>query len=450
MIQRLLFPAFRRFVRFNHQFSRRVTPAGRMIIMGIVVSATFGIDTEKTLSYQLFAFLALLLVMAVASLPLFRGPFAVQRILPRFATVGEPLHYEIMLDNGTRRKQRDLHILDILEDSRPGFREFQQAREPGGQNRNWFDRKVGFHRFMWLVFQKRGLESTQGRVEVLPPGGKTRVPMQAAPLRRGMVRFAAVTVARPDPFGLVRAHYTVVAPQTLLILPRRYAIPPSFQLPGGRQFQPGGASMATLVGESEEFAALRDYREGDSLRHFHWPSLAKTGKPVTRQYQEEYFTRHALILDTFAEERAGLFEEAVSIAAGFALALEQGDALLDLMFVSPNAFKLTAGRGLAHSDQMLEILANVLPRPEQQFSELTALVISHAGNLSGTVLLLTAWDLPRQDLVQRLTALNIPVFVFLIHASGAKITADTTALGAFPERFQTLEAGRIQEALAAL
>ena len=50
--------------------------------------------------------------------------------------------------------------------------------------------------------------------------------------------------------------------------------------------------------------SLRDYRPGDPLQRIHWKSFARTGDPVVREYQDEFFERHALILDTFCT-RAG-------------------------------------------------------------------------------------------------------------------------------------------------
>lgn len=53
-----------------------------------------------------------------------------------------------------------------------------------------------------------------------------------------------------------------------------------------------------------------------------------------------------------------MFEEAVSVAASFACTLRNQESL-DLMFVGAKAFLFTAGRGVAHTDQLLEILAGV-------------------------------------------------------------------------------------------
>src|SRR6185503_17667402 len=137
--------------------------------------------------------------------------------------------------------------------------------------------------------------------------------------------------------GWYRGFLRLSLPQTVLILPKRYVLS-DIDLPGTRQYQQGGVTLAAAIGESEEFISLRDYRPGDPLRHIHWRSWARTGQPIVREYQDEFIPRHALILDTFAsvpQEEA--FEEAVSIAASFACTVETQESLLDLLFVGPKA-----------------------------------------------------------------------------------------------------------------
>jgi uncharacterized protein (DUF58 family) len=90
-------------------------------------------------------------------------------------------------------------------------------------------------------------------------------------------------------------------------------------------------SLAASVGDSEEFLALRDYRPGDPLQRVHWKSFARTGKPVVKDYQDEFFERHALVLDTgsLAGEDAA-FEDAVALAASFVYTIDTQECLLDL------------------------------------------------------------------------------------------------------------------------
>src|SRR5262249_36500687 len=209
------------------------------------------------------------------------------------------------------------------------------------------------------------------------PQEEVEVRLELTPLRRGALRFTGLRLARPDPLGLFRAFFKVPLPPATLLLPRRYSIPP-MSFPGTLKYQDGGVAPASNVGQSEEFVALRDYRHGDPLRHIHWRSWAKAGKPVVKEFEDEFFVRHALVLDTFTENPySEVFEEAVSVAASFACAIQTQESLLDLLFVGPQSYRFTAGRGLAHTEQMLEILASVRPCDSQSFGALENLVLNH-------------------------------------------------------------------------
>jgi len=109
------------------------------------------------------------------------------------------------------------------------------------------------------------------------------------------------------------------------------------------RYQEGGVALAANVGRSDEFVALREYRRGDPLRHIHWRSWAKTGKPIVKEFEDEFFVRHALVLDTFdGEPNSEVLEEAVSVAASFACTVLTQESLLDLLFVGNQSYCFTA------------------------------------------------------------------------------------------------------------
>jgi uncharacterized protein (DUF58 family) len=233
-----------------------------------------------------------------------------------------------------------------------------------------------------------------------------------------------------------------------LILPKRYPLPP-IAMPGAMKCQEGGVAMASSVGRSEEFTSLREYRRGDPYRHIHWRSWAKTGKPIVKEFEDEFFVRHALVLDTFTDDpRSDAFEEAVSVAASFASTLITQESLLDLLFVGSEAYCITGGRGLAHTDQMLEILASVRACPDEPFAQLEHLVVGHVGSASGCICVLLAWDEERRGLVEKLRALGVPTMVLLVVESGSDLKIDL-AREQFVNIF-VLEAGKIEEGLARL
>jgi hypothetical protein len=168
-----------------------------------------------------------------------------------------------------------------------------------------------------------------------------------------------------------------------------------------------------------------------------------------KEFQNEFFVRHALILDTFCEAaHSETFEEAVSIAASLACTIDTQDSLLDLLFVGPQAYCFTAGRGLAHSQQMLEILASVETCSNKVFESLDHLVIQHAASVSGCICIFIAWDEERQQLLKKLQGLDIPTKIFLITESSAPRIDPAELNLSRDDSFHQLDVGAIEEGLA--
>lgn len=444
IIFRLLYHAYRAASSANHWTRRRLTLAGQVVLVAASVGALLGLDVENTVGYQAVTLLLALLLVALLAGFRFRAPFAVERSLPRLGTVGEPVHYRVELRNLSAKNQVGLTLLEDLADPRPPFREWKEFKLDE-------DKHVrAFRAFRQRTNPFTKATVSEGSVPSVAPQQRVEVPMQLTPRRRGLAQFTGVTLARPDPLGLFRALHRISAPHSVLILPRRYPLPP-LALPGAMKYQPGGVALASNIGQSDEFVALRDYRAGDPVRHIHWRSWAKTGAPIVKEFEDEFFVRHALVLDTFTlRPHSEVFEEAVSVAASFACTVLTQESLLDLLFVGPQAYCFTAGRGLAHADQMLEILAAVRPCPEPSFGTLEHLVINHASALSGCICVLLAWDDERQRLVEKIKLLGLPVLVVVLRPRGETSPLAPGPMRDTPDRLHALEVGRIEEQLARL
>jgi uncharacterized protein (DUF58 family) len=339
-------------------------------------------------------------------------------------------------------------LFEELPDPRPTFEEFALIPEPGESRRNWVDRNYGYYRWRWLLARNLRARTEEVMIPPLSAGRELSVSAALTPLRRGVLRLEGVTVACPDPFGFFRSLRTITLPQSILILPKRHELP-AFQLPGTVKYQQGGVSMASSVGESEEFVSLREYRAGDSLRRLHWKSFAKFGKPIVKEFQDEFFVRHALLLDTFGPPAATeLFEEAVSVAASVACAIQDQESLLELMFVGAEAYCFTTGRGVGRVEKILEILASVQLCADKDFSELEQLVSDHMAQISGCVCVFLNWDESRQRLAQALRAREIPVKIFVITPDDK--APDPGVMAAAANQFHALPAGKLAETLAAL
>ena len=446
LIWRAVYRFYRVMWRVLHWAHRRFTLAGWLVLAGVLVTALGALDTETSLAYQGFVLLVLLLAGAIISSWFFRLRFTAVRLLPRFATAGQTFKYRVRLRNLTRKTQRGLTLLENPADPRPSFDQWlaQQLAE---------ERKVRSLRLSrpqqrYNPFRIATLENAS--VPPMPPGGEVEVKVTVTPLRRGLFRFEGLILARPDPFGLFQAFAKIPAPETMLILPRRYPLP-AIALPGEVRFQEGGVALASNVGQSDEFISLREYRRGDPLRRIHWRSWARIGKPIVREFEDEFFSRHALVLDTFSNEPFNeAFEEAVSVAASFACAIRTQESLLDLLFVGTQAYCFTSGRGLAHVDQMLEILASVQTCMDQNFEALETLALNHTDAVSGCICVLLAWDKPRRKFVEKLKATNIPVRVVVVVADKPDKPFDPGPMRDTPEHFHTLVAGEIEQGLSQL
>ncbi len=440
-LRKMVYRASRLISSGRRWFLRRFTNTGRAVLAAMLVTATIGFDTEQTNTYQVFSLLAaLLFVASVASWRKPRG-LAVNRRLPRFATAGHPVEYTIELENQTGKFQKGLVVIEDLADPRPSFAEYVATQIA-------YEKSLPF--FSVESPRKPNRPIARGKEMPVPailPRGRAEVKMAVCPQRRGMLRFDGVTIGKPDPLGLLKGLRSLPNPQNLMVLPRRYYVSP-VALPGSMKYQQGGVALASSVGESEEFVALRDYRPGDALRHIHWRSWAKMGKPVVKEFQEEFFVRHALILDTFSPwAKEELLEDAVSVAASFACTIQTQESLLDLMFVGPQAYCFTTGRGLAHTDQMLEILAVVQACRDKGFDALERLVMQHLSTVSGCIVILLEWDEARRNLVRKLQAIGLPLLILVITEPG-RASALEASSGAGGVNFHALESGRIGESLA--
>ena len=443
-LRRLIYRFYRLFSGTRYRVRRRFTQAGLAVLGGAIVAGALGLDMSGSLAYQACTLLLCLLAASWVCAWNYRVRFTAARRLPRFATAGVPLSYRVVLRNQTPAVQRGLVLLENLADPRPnlaGFVALQQAEEKRVRSFSLSGRRMRWNFELARVAERP--------VPPVGPGQEAEVTLQLTPLRRGQIRFTGLTVARPDPLGLVKAFARVALPQTLLVLPRRYPLPP-IALPGSMKYQPGGVAMASSVGESEEYVALRDYRHGDPLRRIHWRSWARAGRPIVKEFQDEFFVRHALVLDTFLDHpHSDAFEEAVSVAASFASTIQTQESLLDLLFVGPQAYCFTSGRGLAHTDQMLEILASVRVCREKPFELLEDLVLNHLTRVSGCICVLLSWDARRQEFVRKLRLLGVPLLVLVVSEPDAP-EPKPGPLQDDPQSFRVLRVGAVPEGLARL
>ena len=169
MLSRLLYRNYRFLHAVQSWIRRRFTAGGKLVLTGLILSAVLGLDTNRTMAYQVFTLLLSLLAISLVSSLFFRAPLAVRRILPRFGTVNQPLPYRLQIRNIGPTPLRGLVVQEELADARPSLEAFIRAREPGEDRRNWFDRNLGYFRWCWLVSQNEAIVAREQSLPALPP-----------------------------------------------------------------------------------------------------------------------------------------------------------------------------------------------------------------------------------------------------------------------------------------
>ena len=432
---------YRQVYHLGNWMRRHFTYTGRLVLTFTVAAAVFGIDTRQSTTYQLFAFLVTLLIFSWLSSAFNRLKLSLSRQLPRYGRVGEPLRYSVTLSNLTGKTYDSLALFEQLAETLPGALQLKRFYRLDKQP--WFKQGVSFRRWLrYLAYQRGGViaETALPNLEQ----GPLHIEISFIPTRRGPISFADSYLAKPDVLGLFRRLIVLKTQQSCLILPKYYPFQP-LSLTGKLKYQAGGVSLASSVGDSSEFMSLRDYQRGDPLNSIHWKSFAKHGKLIVKEYQDEYFIRRALLLDTFVGDAAPeQFEAAVSVAASMAVNERQQEALLDLMFVGLEAYCFTSGRGVDQLPHLLEILAGVQSNSEDSFVQLQQAVLARIGLCSNLVCVLMHWDQPRQDFIKQLLTHNLPVAVFLMHDGGLSESQCTDK----PEHFYLLDYHHLAEQLA--
>ena len=443
MLSRLVLRQYQRVYRISNWMQRHFTMTGHLVLACLTGAAVFGVNTKQSTTYQLFVFLAVLVIFAWLNSRFNRLKVEFSRQLPRYAMVGEPFNYRVTLSNLAGKSYYKLALGEQLAESFPNAAQLNDYFRL--RKRPWFKRLISYREWLGYLRYRRGGSIAEVEVPEL-----TQIPLQInirfTPNRRGSIRFANSYLAKPDGLGLFRRLIPLQAIHHCLVLPKHYPIKP-LALAGRRKYQPGGISLASSVGNSSEFMSLRDYRPGDSLNSIHWKSFAKHGKLIVKEYQDEYFVRKALLLDTFVDEAPlEQFEAAVSVAASIALGERQNEALLDFMFAGLETYCFTAGRGVDQLSHLQEILSGIQPCREGSFERLHRAVLARAGLCSSMVCVLMHWDEERQSFVQQLRGLGLPLAVFLLH--DGSLSREQCANP--PEHFYPLDYHRLGEQLMAL
>lgn len=113
--------------------------------------------------------------------------------------------------------------------------------------------------------------------------------------RRGRFSLGPTTLTTGDPFGLFRAQRTFPAETSLVALPSIFPIHSFPYLPG--LLQGGRVISRKAMDITSHASSVREYAAGDPLKRIHWPTTARRGELMVKEFDRDPQTEIWLFLD---------------------------------------------------------------------------------------------------------------------------------------------------------
>ena len=214
--------------------------------------------------------------------------------------------------------------------------------------------------------------------------------------RRGLHEFPPLKLRSSAPFGFIQQRRDLVVPTRVLVYPEVRELDGLELL--DRRIAPQLPRPRSGVGY--EVIGVRPYRSGDSPRHIHWYSVARTGQLISKEFADEAQPGLSLVLDLYqhpyseTESKHTPFEWAVKCAASIGDYAQRRGYPLHLVADDET---LAVPRGPVTRWALLQYLARVQPEGERTLPQVM-------GELQTFVAVILPW--PDRSLVPLLVDLH--------------------------------------------
>ena len=114
-------------------------------------------------------------------------------------------------------------------------------------------------------------------------------------IRRGGFKLGPTRLVSGDPFGLFRSEMVFPAEHSLVVLPMIYEISSFISPPG---LLPGGQVIRRKALDVTPHASgVREYIPGDPMKRIHWPTTARRGQLIVKEFEQDPQAEVWLFLD---------------------------------------------------------------------------------------------------------------------------------------------------------
>lgn len=241
----------------------------------------------------------------------------------------------------------------------------------------------------------------------LAPGRRLRLTYDTTPGRRGRFAFEALWVRVRGPLGLAWNEVVIPSQEEIAVHPDLRSA--SRLLLSGVALDRVNPGLRSLRrdGQGSEFARLRDYTQGDSVREVAWKATARRGRPVTRVLESERSQNVMICVEagrTMAMHLDGLtrLDHAVNAALFLAfVALRNGDRVGLTLFADGVSTWLSPAAGREQYRRIVHALYDA--RAARSFVDYPGLFREVSVRLPNRALLCVFTDLLDADQLDGLT-----------------------------------------------
>lgn len=306
----------------GHRSFPRVTIAGVILVVIMIVLLLAAWNTGENLLYIVFSAVLGMFVLSLASgIWMLRG-LRVGRQVPHAVYRNTPFVYTAQLQNN----------------------------------------KLFFSSFSLKL--ESGIKSA-GYILRVPPSSTIAMSTKHILPKRGVYVLPPLAVKSSFPFGFIEyrklyadSHEILVYPQVTLA--RTAGIEQSLHATGAPRL---------IRGEGDEFFTIREYIPGDDMRTIAWRITARMGKLMVKEMGAGHSRTLVFLLDTRRSDAPDFeddFEEMIDIAASLMVTLLGRQ--YSVGFIAPDV-KVQPGRGTGHQQRILDALARIDPWESREWED---------------------------------------------------------------------------------
>lgn len=322
-----------------------------------------GVASGSRVTFALGIFLFVLVTLEWIAGRRILGAITLQREHQPRAFEGDTVTVDIALENPS---SRDTHLVEVVDSFSPGA-DYHVAHVatslPGGEG---------------VLFRYR----------------------RRCKRRRGLYIIGPLRLLAYSPLGVFEFRDTRDVVSTMLVYPQAADVR-SFDMLGRGTLLEIGDAVVRRVGRGEQFARLRAYRPGDPPRYIHWPTSARRGTFLVKEFEQNVVTEITVYCDMHLIALAGVgdstsIEFRVKTAASIATEAVRHHHMVRVVAVKDPVDMTTMAGGHEHIIAILDWLALLRAEGTGSFESYvsgevemlkrgsTAVLVLSSGNMDST------------------------------------------------------------------